>query len=189
MKVGQIATGAVVFASLAALGIGMAGGSSVASPEAVSSPAPVYASERTSPEALRVPSWGETYDVVPVDLDENLWLIPPDDLATLGWWTGGAYPGQGSGTVTLVVHRDSAVDGRGPFADLENMTIGETVVLDGREYVLEDVTEYEKSELPAEEVFDQTTDEERLVIVTCGGTFDATSGGWDSNVVGTFSAV
>ena len=137
---------------------------------------------------MAVPSWGESFTVVPVSLTPDRALIPPDDLSTVGIWDQGVRPGAGRGAVTLVVHRDSAEQGSGPFAEMENLPIGATVELDGRAYEMVEVVDYVKEQLPAQAIFDQHGPE-KLVIVTCGGDFDPARRGWDSNVVATFRPV
>ncbi len=133
---------------------------------------------------LGVAAWARDFRVVDVSRGDDGALVPPDDVSTLGRWDRGARPGGGTGTVVLVVHRDSAEQGRGPFAELERLPAGAEVTLGGRTYRLEQVTTYPKTDLPAERVFGQTGPE-RLVIVTCGGGYSA-SRGWDSNVVASF---
>ena len=58
------------------------------------------------------------------------------------------------------------------------------VTLGGQRYRLEQVATYANGELPSERVFRQGGPE-RLVVVTCGGSFSDTRG-WDSNVVALF---
>lgn len=139
---------------------------------------------QASPSTLHVAAWDQAFRVVGVRLDDRGALVPPDDVSTLGWWNGGALPGDGTGAVVLAVHRDSATQGRGPFAELEDLTEGTRVSLDGHTYRLESLKTYRKDALPSEKVFGQDGSE-RLVIVTCGGRYSPTRG-WDSNVVATF---
>ncbi|MBM9458432.1 class F sortase [Nocardioides sp. zg-536] len=136
------------------------------------------------PLSLAVSAWDRTFRVVDVARGDQGALVPPDDVKTLGRWDQGALPGDGSGTVVLVVHRDSAKQGRGPFAHLEELPMGSEVTLGGQTYRLESLDTYAKSELPAQKVFGQDGPE-RLVIVTCGGSYSSARG-WDSNLVATF---
>lgn len=52
-------------------------------------------------------------------------------------------------------------------------------------YRVERVDIFRKTALPYEDLFRQSGPE-RVVLVTCGGTYDRDHGGWDSNVVVTF---
>ena len=128
--------------------------------------------------------WHRDFHIVDVATAADGALVPPDDVSTLGRWDAGARPGDGIGTVVLVVHRDSWEQGRGPFAELEALPLGSRVTLDGQTYRLDRLTTYPKGTLPAQRVFGQRGPE-RLVVVTCGGSFSTTRG-WDSNVVASF---
>lgn len=136
---------------------------------------------------LAVAPWHRDFHVVDVARAGDGALVPPDDVSTLGRWDAGARPGDGVGTVVLVVHRDSWEQGRGPFAELEALPLGSRVTLDGETYRLDRLTTYPKGALPAHRVFGQGGPE-RLVVVTCGGTFSTTRG-WDANVVASFGLV
>jgi hypothetical protein len=136
---------------------------------------------------LEVSSWRRAFPVVPVDLTAGGELVPPPSVETVGWWSGGAVPGTSSGTVVLAVHRDSRTQGRGPFSKLETLPVGTTVMLGGQVFGLVQNAVYAKTALPYKEIFDQQGSQ-RLVIVTCGGTFHRATG-WDSNVVATFAPI
>ncbi|WP_182526535.1 class F sortase [Nocardioides dongkuii] len=145
---------------------------------------PDASTERHGPLTLHVAAWDEDFRVVDIAVDDAGALVPPGDVSTLGRWDRSAWPGEGTGTGVLVVHRDSAEQGRGPFAELEHLPVGSEVTLDGCAYRLAKVDTYAKTDLPAEKVFGQGG-AERLVIVTCGGSYSPDRG-WDSNVVATF---
>ncbi len=55
-------------------------------------------------------------------------------------------------------------------------------------YVVRGVETFDKDALPAAELF-STGGSERLVLVTCGGTYDRDGQGWDSNVVAVLDPV
>jgi hypothetical protein len=178
----------VVVGALAAVALALGAWISTGTPgESVESsdtrPVAIVASGDES--ELTLPSWSDSFTVVPVALTPERALIPPDDINTVGIWEQGARPGAGQGAVTLVVHRDSLEQGAGPFAELEKLPLGATVELDGHNYEMVEVVDYVKERLPAETIFDQHGPE-KLVIVTCGGDFDPAGNGWDSNVVATF---
>jgi hypothetical protein len=150
-----------------------------------SDPGPATRPERPWQGKLHVTHWGRDFRVVDVPRRSDGALVPPDDVFTLGLWDQGARPGTGTGTVVLVVHRDSNTQGRGPFAALDRLPQGSEVTLNGQTYRLDQVETYPKGDLPSERAFRQHGPE-RLVIVTCGGSFSQTRG-WDSNLVASFS--
>ena len=74
--------------------------------------------------------------------------------------------------------------GAGRSPSWRTLPLGSRVTLDGETYRLDRLTTYPKGTLPAQRVFGQRGPE-RLVVVTCGGSFSTTRG-WDSNVVASF---
>lgn len=144
-------------------------------------------SDPTPPAQLRLPSLELSAPVVPVDVGPDGWLGVPDDPDVLGWWRSGALPGSGRGTVVIDGHVDSAARGPGTFFRLGELRPGDPVVIEGgagdvRQYRVTGRRQFPKSELPANDVFSQAT-EERLVLITCGGRFDPTSRRYEDNIV------
>ena len=93
----------------------------------------------------------------------------------------------------MTAHLDSRQYGTGPFARAKDLQPGAQMGLTDKEgvernYLVSGVETYRKQALPYERLFSQDGPE-RVVLVTCGGTYDRDSGGWDSNVVVTFIPV
>jgi hypothetical protein len=119
-------------------------------------------------------------------------FVPPDDPARLAWWRG-VRPGTGAGSVLVAGHVDMRGYGRGPLARIVDLEAGDRAVLSGADgaravYVLRGVTTFVKESLPAADLFG-TGGPERLVLVTCGGTYDPDRRSWDSNVVAVLDPV
>ena len=100
-------------------------------------------------------------------------------------------PGAGRGSVVLVAHLDSRKYGTGPFSRAKDLNVGDPMTLTDKtdvvhQYRVESVETYLKKALPYEQLFAQSGPE-RVVIVTCGGEYHRDSGGWDSNVVVSFT--
>lgn len=136
------------------------------------------------PLRLTIESLGVDAPLVATVADERGALVPPRDPARLGWWRG-VRPGEGAGSVLVAGHLDSRRYGQGPLALIVHLDPGDRAVVtgaDGRNasYVVRGVETFAKDTLPADELFG-TGGPERLVLVTCGGTYD--DDGWDSNVV------
>jgi Sortase domain len=128
--------------------------------------------------------------VQPVGAPDRVLEIPPKPWV-VGWWKGGVGPGSGQGTVVLVAHLDSRTYGTGPFARARDLSVGDPMTLTDNDALVHDyrvasVETYLKKALPYEQIFTQSGPE-RVVIVTCGGEYHRDSGGWDSNVVVTFT--
>jgi hypothetical protein len=128
--------------------------------------------------------------VTPVGAPDRVLEIPSKPWV-VGWWKGGVGPGSGRGTVVLVAHLDSRTYGTGPFARAKELSVGDPMTLTdddalAHDYRVASVETYLKRALPYEQIFAQSGPE-RVVIVTCGGEYHRDSGGWDSNVVVTFT--
>lgn len=131
-------------------------------------------------------------------------LFVPSDPRTVSWVSDDAAPGSGRGTAIMVGHVNYVVDGalvRGALSDLAEYAVEHvgatfTVVLaDGRRLVYE-ITggeQYDKDELAArpelrralydqESAFGPGAGTDRLVLVSCGGAFDARTGNYEDNV-------
>jgi hypothetical protein len=134
---------------------------------------------------LELPTLGTTAPVIEVGVTDELVLQVPADPAVLGRWSDGARVGDGSGTIALVGH----VSYRGELGvlhQLPNLRPGDEAIVttpDGSvRYVAERVDVYNKQALPYQDIF-RFDVPERLVLITCGGEFDRSTGHYDSNVV------
>lgn len=144
------------------------------------------------PSSLRLPGRGVPVPVLPTSATPSGQLVVPDDPATVGWWVGGAAPGDRAGTVVIVGHIDSATRGLGVFVDLVTIAVGSSVTLQdsaGRAvtYVVTAREEFSRTALPPQLFTRQG--EPRLVLITCGGTFDRTRQQYADNIVVTAEPV
>ena len=117
----------------------------------------------------------------------------PDDPAVAGWYRFGPAPASATGATVIAAHVDSYDDGLGPLAWLRDAQIGWAVnvtTLDGAitTYVVQSVTYIPRAELPVGELFARTGPR-TLVVITCGGEFDAATSSYRDNVVLVASAV
>ena len=143
------------------------------------------ASTGTVPVAVDLPDRGVSASVVPTDTDPTGALAIPE-LPTVGWWAPGAAAGSATGTTVLAGHVDSAAAGLGAFAALREIAVGERVVLrgaDGRSlaYRVTARRQVVKAALPAD-LF-AAGGPPRLVLITCGGRFDAATRHYADNVI------
>lgn len=129
-------------------------------------------------------------------------LFVPADPRAVSWASQDAAPGSARGTTILVSHVDYVIGGRtvpGAFADLAEYArtaVGRPVFVrlaDGRtlRYRIVRGVEYPKGQLAAHPelrrtLFDQTSSfgrgTGRLLLVSCGGEFDAVTGEYADNV-------
>ena len=119
-------------------------------------------------------------------LSDQRTLTPPDDPSHVGWWIASAPAGSASGSIVIVGHIDSAASGPGALFNLDRIKAGQTIALSNAStttrYRATSLQYYRKSEgLPA--TLFNPSGPARLVLITCGGTFDAAKRSYRSNVV------
>jgi LPXTG-site transpeptidase (sortase) family protein len=118
---------------------------------------------------LHLPSLGVRAPVVAVQ-SENRVLNPPKNPRVVGWWSGGAMPGDEFGSAILVGHTVST--GGGVFDEVDKLRSGDTVEISNDRgtltYRVESVQVLAKGQIAnqAETLFDQSV-RGRLVLVTC----------------------
>lgn len=137
------------------------------------------------PATLSLPNLGKAgATVLPVGLEANGELeVPGADQ--VGWYQFGAGVDGGVGSTVLAAH--IAFDGRnGVFSNLAETKVGDEILVgvDGQElsYTVISVDQYNKLELPIDDLFSESS-EERIVLITCGGSFNPSVGSYDDNVV------
>lgn len=150
-------------------------------------PAPPPATAVAAPVHLAVPDADVAADVVPVGVEASGALEVPPDPRVVGWWSSGAVPGATQGSTVLAAHVDAAGTGAGPMSRVLRVppgTVVEVTTADGStlRYAVAERRSYDKSEgLPAD-LF-RVDGPPRLVLVTCGGAFDAATGRYAENAV------
>jgi hypothetical protein len=150
-------------------------------------PAAARSSAGARPTRVRVAARGIDAPIYAVDIDTATGALAiPKDIDRVAWWRDGAAPGAAKGAILLAGHVDSATRGAGAFYALKNARRGDTVTVtsdDGkaRSYRITSMTRVRKAALPAS-IYSRTGPR-RLVLVTCGGPFDARRGHYRDNVV------
>ncbi|WP_194398084.1 class F sortase [Microbacterium atlanticum] len=125
--------------------------------------------------------------VVPVGVETGGFMELPVDPAIAGWYRFGSDPASPDGNVVISAHVDAPAYPIGPFSRLRDLAAGEVVeVTDAagaaHRYSVESVTYYPKADLPVSELFARAGTRD-LVLITCGGAFDSTTGRYADNVV------
>jgi LPXTG-site transpeptidase (sortase) family protein len=137
------------------------------------------------PQRIAIPTIGVDAPVVPVALEADGTMEIPEDVATIGWFEPGVRPGQ-PGSAVLSGHVDSRTQGRGAFFDLQDLDVGDEVTIETaggqQRWQVTARQRFPKDELPISELFTRDGDP-RLVLITCGGEFDAGARSYSDNVV------
>ncbi len=137
------------------------------------------------PQAISLQSLGvSNAPIVPVGLEPNGELEVPE-ADTVGWYEFGVGVDGGRGSTVLAAH--IAYNGQdGVFRNLVDLGPGEVITIerDGEpiEYAIESVVDYDKWELPIDDFFSESG-EERVVLITCGGSFNPELASYEDNTV------
>ncbi|AWW39400.1 sortase [Streptomyces sp. AS58] len=141
------------------------------------------------PQRLDIPGLGVQAPVVARGLDAQgaIEAPPYDQPGVVGWYAAGTKPGA-AGTALMVGHVDTATRAA-VFYRISALRPGETVRVvrdDGRiaEFTVEDVQVLSRDRFNAQQAYGaRESGRAELRLITCGGTFDRTSGNYTANVV------
>ena len=127
-----------------------------------------------------------TADITNLGLNQDGTVEVPQDPDQAGWYRLGPEPGQ-PGAAVILGHVDSKV-GPAVFYQLRTLHPGDqiTVELDGgtvAHFKVTRVASYANQDFPRQKVYAGAPDRPALNLVTCGGRYDRTAGGYQANVV------
>jgi hypothetical protein len=114
-------------------------------------------------------------------------LAIPADIKQAGWWDGSSKLGDPFGAVVIAAHVDSFTQGLGKFSELLTMKPGDVIRLASAH--LSETFQVVGAGLVPKTSITATSDAfsangpPRLVLITCGGQYDPTRGGYQSNMV------
>lgn len=137
------------------------------------------------PLSITIPSIGVTGTIVDAGLLADGTLEVPADPSIAGWYAGGPRPGE-RGPAVIAGHVDSKRAGPGVFWRLRELRVGAAVTIQTTTttltYVVDVVERHPKDDFPTERVYGPTPDR-ALRLITCGGSFDRSTGHYRDNVV------
>lgn len=145
------------------------------------------------PTALRdVPAPGETASFEParmvlpdgtptavlsVGVGDDGGLVIPENPAQVGRWVGGARAADSQGSLVIAGHVDSRDYGLGALYRLKGVTPGSVIELQGetrrQRYIVTSTRQVSQQSLATDDQFFRQDTPHRLVVITCGGPFDA----------------
>ena len=139
------------------------------------------------PVRVRIDAAGVDMEVVPVGVESSGFMELPPDPAIAGWYRFGPDPWSPDGNTVIAAHIDAPDYPIGPFANLRDLPADAQITVTAADgstaaYGVDTVTYYPKQELPTEALFAREGTR-ALVLITCGGNFDETTGHYDDNVV------
>jgi LPXTG-site transpeptidase (sortase) family protein len=138
------------------------------------------------PVEIALPS-GATATVVAAGVAGDGALLIPDNPRDVGYWTGGARPGERFGNVVIAGHVDSAKYGLGVLAELKGVRIGAVLELRAagqrlRYRVIQTQVVPQQSLATNDQVFRQDGPP-TLIVITCGGPFDPVRHRYQDNLI------
>ena len=127
-----------------------------------------------------------------LNADRTVQVPPLGRDSRAGWYRYSPMPGQ-LGPAVLLGHVDSAQYGPGVFFKLGALRPGDTVNVTRADHTIavfrvDRVVSYSKDHFPTLEVYGNT-DHAALRLITCGGRFNLSSHGYESNIVAYASLV
>ncbi|MGV9255285.1 class F sortase [Streptomyces sp. NPDC003697] len=141
----------------------------------------------SAPTRISIPDIGVNapFTKLSVSNSGQLQAPPLDDDNLVGWFQGGASPGE-RGTSIVVGHVDTR-EGPAVFAQLEALEPGQFVNItrtDGvvARFKVDSVDTFSKANFPDKEVYADTPGPE-LRLITCGGPYNRTKKDYEDNVV------
>jgi LPXTG-site transpeptidase (sortase) family protein len=134
---------------------------------------------------VEIPALGVRSRLLRLGVDRGGALQPPGRPELAGWFAAGPVPGQ-RGPALIAGHRD-ATTGPAVFYRLGELRPGDAVRvrLSGGAAVrfrVQEVRRFPKNRFPTEAVYGPTPDR-ALRLVTCGGDYVRSAGGYQDNVV------
>ncbi|GAA0485292.1 class F sortase [Paractinoplanes deccanensis] len=163
---------------------------SVVPPAASPAPADSFVSSSSYPSValpvrLRIPALRVDSRLIDLGLRPDGSIEVPGDASVPGWYDGGPRPGQ-PGPAVILGHVDSK-RGPGVFVDLYRVrpgTLAEVDRADGStaRFRITEVSRVAKTRFPTDLVYGPSLDP-TLRLVTCGGSFDHSSGSYRDNVI------
>lgn len=144
------------------------------------------------PSRVAVPSLDIDMPVVAVGVEADGTMEIPENAWEAGWYEYGPAPSERQGNAVMAAHVDSP-EGLGPFGLLPGVDVGAEVTVESDSgevmtYEVVDVEQTYKQDVNLEAVFAESGPAQ-LILVTCGGRWDADRGHYDDNVIVTATLV
>ncbi|MET0828571.1 MAG: sortase [Microbacterium sp.] len=149
--------------------------------------APQPARAALPPVRVQIAAAGIDMEVIPVGVESGGFMELPPNPAIAGWYRFGPDPWSPDGNTVISAHIDAPDYPIGPFDRLRDLASDTEVTVLGADgstaaYGVVSVTYYPKQDLPTEAIFARAGTR-ALVLITCGGEFDSTTGRYADNVV------
>ena len=149
-------------------------------------PAPTPEPPVAEPVRLRIPKINVDAKIIPVGVTPRGEMDSPKDAWSVGWYAPGYKPFE-HGNAVMAGHVDFVRIGAAVFFNLRTLVPGDRVTVTGadeqvHEFEVRDVQSYTPENAPLERIFG-AGDGRGLNLITCTGTFSASTHDYDRRIV------
>jgi LPXTG-site transpeptidase (sortase) family protein len=151
-------------------------------------PSPYDTLSKSVPLRIKIPALDVDSKVVPVGINPDQSMEIPSNIANIGWYEAGPSPGDPFGSAVLAGHRDGAEAARGAFYNLGELDRGDVITLATRSKKLKfsvtrtEILDKHTFALRSQDIF-ASDGPGVLTLITCGGDYDRSLGGYQANVI------
>jgi hypothetical protein len=140
-----------------------------------------------APVSVQIPQGDVSASIIATGVDESGQAEVPENVSQVGWYRFGNAPADAQGAVVLVGHRDGRIEGAGVFYDIGSLTVDDVITVTDAEgevweYAVVSREAIKRDVLPTDELFTRVGDP-HLVLISCGGVYDRSRGGYQDNIV------
>jgi sortase (surface protein transpeptidase) len=134
---------------------------------------------------LLIPSIGINANIQSVGIGRSGNMAVPTNFTDVGWYRYGPPPGQ-RGSAVIDGHVDNGFGMDAVFKRIVDLQPGDDIYVESggvrTHFVVEDVETYNAAEVPTDLVFNRT-DQSRLNLITCAGTWSSSKRAYDERTV------
>lgn len=146
-----------------------------------------------TPQTLTIAGIAGSVPVESVGVATDGSVAIPPNAYHVGWYQFGPAPGDAAGSAVIVGHRDSRTQGRGALYNLSDVNLGDRIQVQlstGKTLTYRVVERrfYAKQGLPWATFF-TNQGPPRLTVITCGGDYDPSRGGYQDNLIVTATPI
>ncbi len=154
---------------------------------------PVFTAPKAVGPRLSIPILRVDAPIENVGIDANGNMATPNRLANVGWYQYGTKIGD-VGSAVIAGHVDNSLALPAVFYHLKSLKAGDDIYVTSASgtklhFVVTAVDDYALADAPVKEIFDDTSGDRLIRLITCEGTWDKGSYSYDHRIVVTAKLV
>jgi sortase A len=139
------------------------------------------------PSEIRIPKINVSAEVESAGLDSKRNPILPKNADNVVWYNLGPRPGN-TGSSVISGHYDKESGAPAVFYELSSLQAGDEIVIEDKDaqkhvFIVKKKVEYPFDKVPLQEIYAAKTDKSLLNLITCSGTWNASSKLYSSRTV------